>query len=358
MRPTLRQIAQEIGVSTSLVSGVLNDRDGVWVSDTKRQLILDTARRLGYRPHEAARSLRSGKSRNVAFVYAPPHAARVSSPGGGSHHGAIEAMAESLARRDLDLIVKAYTSQTDLLSGMSEMARSQSCDAVVLWSPEPEGREQGLLLEDLGIPFVIKGRHEVENPGWYQADFDHERMMDEAVADLFEMGHTRIAYLGRSPDPGAGRALLAGYRAALGGRIGATPPESWMAMGHFSPTKAAERVDGWWSLPEHERPTACIVTAGAPGWHGLEIGLARHGVVLGDDPGRAPARGEADLATTLLYGQARAARISSMRELAHRATDELLIPLLDADEPADPILRYLPQMLPLPSLGLSRDAAP
>src|SRR5690242_21829016 len=68
----LRDIATKLNLSPSLVSGVLNDRAGVWASEETRERIRRTARELGYRPHAAARALRSGKTNTVALVYINP----------------------------------------------------------------------------------------------------------------------------------------------------------------------------------------------------------------------------------------------------------------------------------------------
>lgn len=58
--PTLRSVAEKIGVSPSLVSLALNDRPGV--SAARRSEIIRLATELGYAPNPAARALRTGGS--------------------------------------------------------------------------------------------------------------------------------------------------------------------------------------------------------------------------------------------------------------------------------------------------------
>lgn len=67
-RPTQRQIAEEVGVSRTTVSLVLNDIPGVRVSPETRQHILEVARRLNYYPDAAARTLASGRTHAIGFV--------------------------------------------------------------------------------------------------------------------------------------------------------------------------------------------------------------------------------------------------------------------------------------------------
>ncbi|QBI18761.1 LacI family transcriptional regulator [Egibacter rhizosphaerae] len=65
-RPTLRDIADAVGVSTALVSFALNDRAGV-SAETKAQILAE-ASRLGYRTDPVARALRTGQSRLFGVV--------------------------------------------------------------------------------------------------------------------------------------------------------------------------------------------------------------------------------------------------------------------------------------------------
>ncbi|MFD3676244.1 LacI family DNA-binding transcriptional regulator [Streptomyces sp. NPDC058613] len=62
---TSADVARLAGVSRATVSFVLNDTQGHRVSESTRVRVLDAARRLGYVPHAAARSLRAGRSNLV-----------------------------------------------------------------------------------------------------------------------------------------------------------------------------------------------------------------------------------------------------------------------------------------------------
>jgi DNA-binding LacI/PurR family transcriptional regulator len=62
---TSKDVARAAGVSQTTVSFVLNGRDQHGISAQTRQLVADTAARLGYVPSAAARSLRAGRSNLV-----------------------------------------------------------------------------------------------------------------------------------------------------------------------------------------------------------------------------------------------------------------------------------------------------
>ena len=65
MAVTLKDIAEQIGVSNQVVSAVLNSKSNCRVSKEKRARILELAHRLNYQPNALASSLRSGKSRII-----------------------------------------------------------------------------------------------------------------------------------------------------------------------------------------------------------------------------------------------------------------------------------------------------
>src|SRR5690349_11190455 len=64
--PGLRDIAAAAGVSIGTVDRALHGKPGI--SDRTRTRVLDAARKLGYRPNLAARSLSSRKRTRIAVV--------------------------------------------------------------------------------------------------------------------------------------------------------------------------------------------------------------------------------------------------------------------------------------------------
>ncbi len=69
MRATLKDIANEVGVSTSLVSLYLNKHPlSAKIADRTKQKIDQAVKKLDYRPSAAARALRKGKSKTIALI--------------------------------------------------------------------------------------------------------------------------------------------------------------------------------------------------------------------------------------------------------------------------------------------------
>lgn len=67
-RTTAADVAKSVGLSRATVGFVLNDTPGQTIPEVTRQRVLAEAKRLGYRPHTAARALASGRSQLVLLV--------------------------------------------------------------------------------------------------------------------------------------------------------------------------------------------------------------------------------------------------------------------------------------------------
>lgn len=70
VRVTIKKIAQELGISHSTVSRVLNEKHSDLVSEATRQRIVQAARRMGYRPNRIAQALQ-GQATQLIGVLVP-----------------------------------------------------------------------------------------------------------------------------------------------------------------------------------------------------------------------------------------------------------------------------------------------
>lgn len=67
-RVTAADVARSLGLSRATVGFVLNDTPGQTIPDATRERVLNEAKRMGYRPHSAARALASGRSRIILLI--------------------------------------------------------------------------------------------------------------------------------------------------------------------------------------------------------------------------------------------------------------------------------------------------
>jgi DNA-binding LacI/PurR family transcriptional regulator len=70
VRVTIKQIAEELGISHSTVSRVLNDKQTALISEATRQRITQAAQKMGYRPSRIAQALQ-GKGTQLIGVFVP-----------------------------------------------------------------------------------------------------------------------------------------------------------------------------------------------------------------------------------------------------------------------------------------------
>jgi LacI family transcriptional regulator len=348
MRTRLKDVAAKLNLSPALVSGVLNNRPHIWASEETRARIVAAAQALNYHPSAAAQALSRGKTDSITFVYKrlSGQAYRL------AYGGLMDALSSELQGAGYDLTVANFATQEDVLVHLQKLASSHACDAVVLWGREEDTEPQGVLLESLRMPFVVKGRHESVHPHWIQVDFDHERMTRNAVEHLVANGHERIAYLGFPHNEGFVRCLRSGFLDAHLQLLGRAADPS--LIGEFEDDVApnVEQIGAWLALPEGERPTGFAIGAGNRAWQALEICLASIGCRLSDAPGCFSAAGITSSPFTLMFGDALVYQAIEIDNLARFVTPAL-IHAIDPRTEREQILRFQPELTQGKSLNIS-----
>ncbi|MGC8668717.1 MAG: LacI family DNA-binding transcriptional regulator [Chthonomonadales bacterium] len=341
MGVTQKEIARRLNLSQSLVAGVLGNRPGIWVSQEKRDLILRTARELGYRPNAAARSLRSGKTHVVACVFL----------GSCGYQAVAEALADRLAVHGYDLLVRVVTDIGQQGDRVHRLLVPGVCDAVAIWGLEPDILAVGKILEAAGVPFVVKGRLERERPHWFQVDFDHEAMMDGALAWIASHGRRRVAYIGYDNGLVYTQRLREGFDAACREHIGAEADPAFIAEVPEGVEAACAAAERWLDASSGAAPDAIVIGAGPAAWLGVEVALVRRGRCIGTGPSDVVVTGIGST-TPLLYGQAVCYDGADLVLIAAAMVDALLVPMLSGRMPSSAVVRLVPPLRRRPSLDL------
>lgn len=180
-KPTLKTIAQQLGLHHSLISRVLRGSSDVRVSEEKRRLILQTADEVGYRPNRLGSSLRSQASHVVALL-----SPDITNP----FHARLFSGAEKAARQaGYDLLlchVSDHRDSTDLADAVTRGL----VDGVLVacaWEPDP----RLALLRAAQLPYVLINRPSGD-PQDLQFLPDDEATALLAAQALVERGHQRI----------------------------------------------------------------------------------------------------------------------------------------------------------------------
>jgi LacI family transcriptional regulator len=353
MRTRLKDVAAKLNLSPALVSGVLNNRPHIWASAETRARIVEAARALNYHPSAAAQALSRGKTDAIVFAYK-----RLAGPSYRlAYSGLMDALSSEFQAAGYDLTVANFATQEEVLDHLQKLASSRACDAVVLWGREEDTEPQGLLLESLNMPFVVKGRHEKAHPRWHQVDFDHERMTRMAVEHLVSLGHTRIAYLGFPHSEGFVRSLRAGFYEAHERMLGCDARPEFIGEFEDEVIPNVEQISKWLALPEGERPTGFAIGAGNKAWQALETCLAEIGRKLSDVKGSYSAAGITSSPFTLLFGEALVFQSIEIDNLARFVTPAL-IHALDRSREERPraveqIHRFRPELTEAKSLRIN-----
>ena len=220
---TVKDIAAAVGVSVATVSNVLNKRPNVGAAT--RRKVLQSARRLGYRPNRAAQAMRTGRTRTLGLVLPD-----LTNPFFPELAQAVENKARSLG-----LVVCLIDSQSSLHSesdGLSLLLQ-HAVDGVI-WCPL--GPRLPVSLKKLTGPIVLIDR---PRPGYATVHSNYE-MGGRLLAEYaLRMGHTRIGLLSGPQHLESARQRRDGFVNALGkdGQI------AWEISMPFDGVLTAEALD-------------------------------------------------------------------------------------------------------------------
>jgi DNA-binding LacI/PurR family transcriptional regulator len=199
---TMRQVAERAGVSPKTVSDILKGV-GSFRAETKERVHRVVAE-LGYRPNEAARRLRSG--RTDTYTLAIPELRL-------SYYAELaSAIVRAADRRGMGIVVEPTEGTRESELELLASERVHLSDGMI-FAP------LGLSGDDVlpaDVPTVLLGDRALPGPV-DRVTMPSEEAAAAATRHLIDRGRTRIAIIGGHEDPNLGTAALrhAGYRSAL-----------------------------------------------------------------------------------------------------------------------------------------------
>lgn len=184
MAASIRDVANQAGVSVGTVSNVLNRPDAV--ADATVERVRQAIDDLGYVRNDAARQLRAGRSTTVGLV--------VLDAGNPFFADVARGAEDAAAQRGLSVLLGNSDEQREREDAYLALFEEQRVRGVLL-SPSSETLAAAQRLRDHGIPVVLVDR---TAPG---SDFssvavDDLRGGSIAAAHLLEQGRRRIAFVG------------------------------------------------------------------------------------------------------------------------------------------------------------------
>lgn len=201
-RVTLKDIAERAGVSTALVSYVMNgkDKEGK-VGREMAARINRIAEELNFKPHHIARSLRSGKSHTLGLVIAD-----ISNPFFANIARVVENEARSFG---YTVIYGSSDEDPQKSSDLIDVLLNRSVDGFIIVVTEDSHAKVWELLKDR-VPFVLLDRFLTGVPADYVST-DNYRASHEACTHLHSMGYRRIGMIAYESDLPHMRDRIRGY---------------------------------------------------------------------------------------------------------------------------------------------------
>jgi LacI family transcriptional regulator len=187
---SLRQIADEVGVSVSLVSKVLNGRMGnTGAQAAKVAAIHDKALSLGYRKNLLAQALRTGRQNVLAVCV---H--RLGELGSGIVEEMVAGIAAEAAAQHQRLMLHYYETADEFRAFAPELQRNAADGVIMGGLGHPELIKDLKSMHSRGLP-VVTIHDEKLSPMFANVGMDQVEVARYATRHLIEQGCRRIAHL-------------------------------------------------------------------------------------------------------------------------------------------------------------------
>jgi LacI family transcriptional regulator len=169
---------------------------------------MEAAREHGYVPNSVAKRLATGRAMAIGHVV-PIAAHEMINP---IFADFIAGAGETYSEAGYNMILSIVPAEEEEASYRA-LAAARNVDGVIVHTPRPQDKRVALLRE-LGLPFVVHGRTEGDQPyAWL--DIDNDVCFRRATEYLLELGHRRIALLNGLEEHSFAQFRRAGVEAAL-----------------------------------------------------------------------------------------------------------------------------------------------
>lgn len=204
-RISLKDIAQKVGVSTALVSYVLNNKKEGRINKDVAQRIRDTAKELNYRTNLLARSLKTNKTFTIGLIVAD-----IASPFSSGMARIIEDEADKL---NYTVIFGSSDENAQKFGKLVDTFLTRQVDGLIIAPPE-NAENQIFHLQQQGLPFVLFDRYFPAITANYVA-LDNYTAAHNAIKYMIERGCKRPAIITYNSGLFHMQERIRGYSAAL-----------------------------------------------------------------------------------------------------------------------------------------------
>lgn len=203
---TLKDIADQLGVSKTLVSFVLNGKsEEKRISKEMSDKVFDLAKKLNYKPNYLAKGLRTGKSMTIALIIAD-----ISNPffAKFARHLEIEA-----SKYNYKLIFANSDEQKEKFVAELNFLKNGQVDGFILTPPIGSEKELRTLIKE-NVPFVVLDRY-FEKVKTNTVIIDNFQAGFDATQRMIDNGRSRIVIINTNEELHTMSQRVRGYESAL-----------------------------------------------------------------------------------------------------------------------------------------------
>ena len=205
-KTSINDIAQQLGVSKTLVSLVLNGKAREHrISDEVCKKVVELAKELNYQPNQIAKGLRTGKTNTIGLIIAD-----IANPFFGKLGREIEKQA---ALNNYRVIFCSSDENPANSKKQIEMLQQGQVDGFII-APPAGSENQILALKKSKIPFVLIDRHFPDIETNY-IGIDNIQASYEAISYLIKKGYRKIACITLNVHLNNMNQRVLGYKQAL-----------------------------------------------------------------------------------------------------------------------------------------------
>jgi LacI family transcriptional regulator len=204
MPVTMKDIAEELGLSVVTVSKVIRNHSDI--GEQTRRRVLKRIKELNYQPNMAARALVTGRSYSAGLIVPDlvhPFFAEVAS-----------GLSDALRRKNYSLLISSSEGDPDLERQEIKRLLSRRLDGIMIASTQ-QTMETFRQIEEQKVPYVLIDRRFPGMPANF-VGVDDVSVGKMAAVHLISVGCRRIAHI-RGPETSTAIGRLQGYHQALEG---------------------------------------------------------------------------------------------------------------------------------------------
>lgn len=204
----INDIAKRVNRSVTTVSRALNDYDDV--SPKTKQLIIETAREMGYSPNLLAQRLQKQRTDTIGLIF-PTFSPRFSDP---FFSELLAGIGNKAAALGFDLLISTRAPGEQETESYGKIVDSGRVDGFIIVRTRKKDARIELLLER-GFPFTAFGQTDGDDENFSYVDIDGFVGMQKIAGHLAALNHKTVGCIAPPPDLAFTGKRINGLRAGL-----------------------------------------------------------------------------------------------------------------------------------------------